>query len=538
MMDVKEAIVTTLVEERAIEYGEYVARKLVKLLVFIPTKDINRPDNRNSMMYRGSMLLELMQKENSDTLLAKARAFYEIVDNALFVLTNIITFAVETHDERIENLACRRTNIVLDKLFTPMTRAITAFYGELAKVGNADPLGDAFGVITLLYERVMEYISVIDEVPALEANCLRLVTPFSSFLPSWFTMCQIKIPYWIKSIVKAEPLEPIAPGKVFCNSAPADAKNLMDAIFAVFNKVIDWVDPEMSHMYVTNFTKLSLEFVECFTDALVDKAMEAEEPEQWMVAMCSLTKFETTVQIFWQDKIFSGICRSFGGEDGLLLYQCQSLKASAMSHLSTRKDDLSGYIGINMRGAALTFLEEAAEEADDPNLSKEELNRIFSEVVTNCVRSEMALIATNTDKVTAPVVLIQAAKGLHGSFSDFALTQSANFNSGDFKTRMLDALAAIEASLEAFNSYDHIPPEILFDLSHKSRALVHLVSQATPDIIESLDGKKGFELADSERVKLIAVLQQRATDKVALKYLKNSGNLPTNGAKSKSFLKR
>lgn len=525
MMDVREEIVNTLVEERAIEYGEYVARKLTKLLLYIPAS--GRADSRMSM------LLELEQKENSDSLLAKARAFYEILDNAFFVLTNMITFAVETHDERIQNLACRRTNIILEKLFTPMTRAITAFFGELAKVGNADPLGDAFGVITLLYERVMEYISVIDEIPALDVNCLRLVQPFNSFLPSWFTMCQIKVPHWIKSIVKAEPLEPIAPGKIFCNSAPADAKNLMDAIFAIFNKVIDWVDPEMTHMYVTNFSKLVLEFVECFSDALVEKAMESDVPEQWMVAMCSLTKFETTVQIFWQDKVFNGICRSFGDEEGLMLYQCQSLRASSMSHISTKKDDLSGFIGINMRGAALAFLEEAAEEADDPNISKEELNRIFSEVVTACVRNEMALIANNMDKVTAPTVLIQAARGLHGSFADFALAQSGTSHTGDFRTRMLDALAAIEASLKEFNNFDHIPPDILFDLSHKSRALVHLVSQATPDIIESLDGKKGIEISDAEKSRLIAVLQQRVNDKVALKYLKNSGNLPTNGTKSK-----
>lgn len=515
MMEVSERVVTLLVEERAIEYGDYVARKLRKLLAYIPANSAGDA--------RMSALIELEQLEDNSTLTVKARAFYEIIDSPLFVLTNIVQFAVDSKDKRIQNLAYLRANVILERLFDPLTRAMTSIFGEFARTSQSDPLGGAFGVITKLYERIMEFVSVIDDVEPLEANCLRMVEPFNNFLPAWFSMCLLKVPLWIRVTVEDDDLEAIAPGRIFCNSMPSHAKNILESLFAVFDKVIDWVDPDTTFMYVTNFAKLILNIVECFTEALTAKALDSDVPAEWMVALCSMTKFETTIQLFWQVKIFNGICQTFGEEDGLLVYQCQSIKASCLENISNRKDELTDFIGASMRGAALAFLEEATERADDPFGTKDQINAVFGEVVTDCVRKEMALIADNTDKVTAPLVLIRAAKGLHASFADFAVLQSGTIHPTDFKERMLEALAAIEASLADFSGFDMIPPEVLFDLSHKSRGVLNVVSQQTPDIIESLDGMRASDLAPAERDRLIAVLKQRVNDKVAIRYLKNHG---------------
>ena len=530
-----KADVLAIVSDEARAFGLYYARKLEKLLFFLPRRNtdssVTSTSSATSAMEdsRMSMLLELAKLGDTNTLLSKARAFLEIIDNGFFILQDALQFSIDSGDATVQEFACLRVRQCLDQILIPLRFAVSAFFGEIIQHHAPDPIGDAYAVVTKLYERVMELVAVVEQLPVLqERYCLELCRPFENYFPTWFALCAQKVPTWTRNIVRQEPLEPIAMGKVFCNEVPSSGRNLWLAVHEIFDTVIGWVDPEQSPLFVVNFAKLMASYCECLAEALAAKGENSRIPEEWVTCACTLSKLETTFLLIWQERMFdekNGLCAEFDTENSTVLADCQQVKHQSMETLKTISDAFAEFVGRMMCGGAHALFQDAVavakEESMTENIGNDAFNQPFASFLKAAIRRELKLIVDNCDSVTLPLLLRHAASGVHRAYEEYCVEQSANITSvPGIKQHLIACLGAIEEVLGELEGFDKLSPDTNFELNHKSRSLVNIVCNPTAEIIESLTGRKGHTLNQNEKRILLETLKNRK-DKSAAKFLKN-----------------
>eukprot|EP00658_Telonema_sp_P-2_P052572 TRINITY_DN4079_c0_g1_i5.p1 TRINITY_DN4079_c0_g1~~TRINITY_DN4079_c0_g1_i5.p1 ORF type:complete len:362 (+),score=69.87 TRINITY_DN4079_c0_g1_i5:151-1236(+) len=340
--------------------------------------------------------------------------------------------------------------------------------------------------------------------------------------------CGQKVPTWTRNIVRQEPLEPIANGRVYCNEVPSSGRNLWLAVHEIFDTVIGWVDPEQSPLFVVNFAKLLASFSESLAESLAAKGENSRIPEEWVTCACTLSKLETTFLLLWQEKMFdekNGLCAEFDTDDSTVLSDCQAVKRSSIETLKGISETFAEFIGRMMCGGAHQLFEDAIavakEESLTENIGNDAFNQPFGSFLKAAIKRELKLIVDNADSITLPLLLRHSAGGLHRAYEEYCVEQSANITAiPGIKQHLIACLGAIEESLGSLEDYDKLSPDTNFELNHKSRSLVHVVCRPTAEIIESLTGRKGHTLNQNEKRVLVETLKNRK-DKAATKFVKN-----------------
>ena len=480
-----------LVTRRTMDDVRTVTHKLLKLTKLIPS---SRP-----ALNRVSVLFELEQRDDRTLLVGKAKVLLDLSEQVLFVAKSAVEFALSSRHRGVLAIACRRCDILVTELLEPLRGAVTAVFAELAQSKQPDPLGDALGMIVLLYQAAVELAQVCDRVEELEHLCHPLIALFENYFPCWFSLCEAKVQSWIRNIVRNEPLRPMNPGKVLSNAAPGDARNLLEALYSVFSKVLGWSDPSLAPMYITSFVKLTGLFAETFVDQMMTKGRESTELEQWLACICSLSQFHVTVKQFYRQRLFTETILEYDNEDKMLQAQCQIVfKESVEALLVERIDEFSEFIGQGVSTWCLSVLSHG----------------VIIELEED-LEAELALVLKCTTPSEKKTVLRSVAVGFHAAFATHVLGMCEAPLCGDRRTDLCEILEVIERTLERISELEQVE---LFDYAHRSRSLLQIASLSSGQLIASAADPL---LKDSEKQRALSVLRCR-TDRDAVKFVRNA----------------
>jgi hypothetical protein len=478
-----------LVTKRSTEYVACIAAKVRKLARFIPSSNV--------LAARKSVLFELEQRDDKGLLVGKTKVLLDLADQVLFVAKTALEFAQQSRHKGVMAIACRRCDLLVSEILDPLRIAVTAVFSELAVAKQPDPLGDALGMMVLLYQSAFEVAQMCDAVPELQHLCQPLISMFDNYFPCWFSLCDAKVLVWIRNIVRQEPLVSMNPGKVLCNAAPGDARNLLEALYDVFAKVLAWSDLSSVPLYVISFVKLTALFTEVFVDQLVAKGKESIELEHWLVCISSLAQFLTIAKQFWQQKLLGEIIAEYDGEDRMTQAQCQIIfKESVEALLVDHIDRFAEFIG----GGLSTWFASVLSHGSFSTLAED-------------LDAELSLIRSSTSE--KKVVLRCAANGCFSAFSQYLLSMCDAPIVGERRGLPCQALDALESVLTKYTEVDRTE---LFDHAQRSRSLLQVAAQSSGQLISSVSDPK---INEGEKQRMLTVLRCRK-DRDAAKYIRNA----------------
>lgn len=262
--------------------------------------------NSNSSASRMSVLHELNNSPDKQTLVAKARVLVDITEQSLAPLMEALKFALQTGHAGVHALAAMRIDAALVDMMQPFEQCVhhlvTSMLGSSL---DPNPLSDECGMLMAFFGHTMDLVQTIGELPpacakTLDEHCDRFVKLLDPFFPSlWFHLCKAKQPSWVTMLVEHEPLEPVSPGKIFHNETPADAQHLLDALLLVFIKAFRWSNPVLGATNIICFAKEIASFIEGLCEATIVKATSSSQMSEVMVGLCTYSRLCEQLEEYW-----------------------------------------------------------------------------------------------------------------------------------------------------------------------------------------------------------------------------------------------
>lgn len=513
-----------VIQKRAQEDAETLTKKLRKLITLVhavkggggaaanaspkgsaaAAAAANRPQ---------SVLLELEQQSDKELLVGKSRVLYDLVDRGLSVATNALMFAKFAENDAVLGIAQVRVEVMIRSLTPIVQTAVIAVISELAQSIEPDPLGDTFGILTVLYERVMGCVDLLLEFAPLEHLAEPLAKIFDNYLPGWFSLCRDKVYSWIRSIVREEHLVPILPGKVFCNQAPSDTNNLLSSLAEVFTRCLQWAEFDMIPSHITSFNKLVQSVSDEFLTVMLAKGNTAHETSELCVCMSSFVKFQDLLQRFWTEDVFDAIVKEVEDETQMIVSQATIIMKETMARVTEVIDEFGGSLRGKMRKWATDKVFSQQGAADASQVDDE-----FCDFVHSQLSSELRVVCESLDeKLANSSVLPEVVTAFHIAFVEY-VTQMASLPLKDARERTAQrVLEAVDTAIEDVCGA-RVGSDLLFELSQKSRSRIQLGALSSADLVKNLKSTEG-KPPSREREHLLTVLHVRR-DAEALAYLK------------------
>lgn len=292
-----------MIASKTKEEMEHYVRKLHKMARLLT----HSSNPSAAVASRMSVLPELDACSDKQSLVAKARVLVDVTEQCLAPLMAALRFALQSQHAGVQALVATRIDAALIDMVYPLEQCVHHLVTSmLYSTTDPNPLSDECGMLMAFFGLTMNLVSTINELPpkcakTLDDHCDRFVRLLDPFFPSlWFHLCKSKQASWVAMLVEHEPLEPVAPGKVFHNQTPADAQNVLDALLLVFLKAFRWSNPSLGATNIICFGKVIASFVEDLCGAIVEKSCATHHMSDAMVGLCTYSRLCEMLEEYWE----------------------------------------------------------------------------------------------------------------------------------------------------------------------------------------------------------------------------------------------
>ncbi|RNF09037.1 hypothetical protein TraAM80_02434 [Trypanosoma rangeli] len=461
-------------------------------------------------------LPELERQKDGARLRGKSHYLLELMTQVTERSKRAFSFAKMSGSPSIMAIAICRLKSLTEAICVPLRNVVTRILACLVRTPEPDPLGETLGLLVSTYGSVMSLVDILDNEPGTASICRDLAGCFTDFISFWFPLCEGHISTWMTSIVTSETLKPLVPNAVHFNHSPGLLQDLLQALLAVFVRMLAWTDPCQHEMYAIHFFTLLQAMGEAFVDAMVARGRTTPKLDEWLVCLSNLQRYQRMLQEFGERDVMQQLIPLLGDPERVIEHQRRVIAEQTRASTMETGEEFERHIIHTLERSVLSFLSDLI---GAEMLGKFPVPPSVMKQAADCLESylgqQLSTAKNNLDEGLFTKFINEiAARAYYGAFHSLLLREGKRQLSESQVALLLNLLQTLYEVMESVGG-DRLQGESLDLWQRNGRILTALLGQSSKVLAHMV---KMGELDRVERVQVELLLRSRR-DSGAKQYL-------------------
>ncbi|RNF07701.1 uncharacterized protein Tco025E_07315 [Trypanosoma conorhini] len=452
-------------------------------------------------------LPELERQGDGARLTGKAHYLFELITQVTERGKRAFSFAKMSGSPAVMAITICRLESITQAICVPLRNVVTRILACLVRTPEPDPLGDTLGLLVSTYGSVMSLVHALDKEPGTCSMCRDLAACFADFVSFWFPLCEGHVSAWMASIVTGETLEPLVPNAVHFNHSPGLLQDLLQALLAVFVRILSWTDPRQHEMYVIHFFTLLQTMGEAFVDAVVAKGRTASRLEEWLVCLSNLQRYQKVLREFGEKDVTQQLIHLLGDTERVVEHQRRMIAEQTRASTMETGEEFERHIGHALERSVLSFLSDLT---DAETLGKFPVIPSVMKHAADCLDSylgqQLRTVKNNLEEGLFTEFLNEiAVRSYYGAFHSLLLREGTRPLSESQVAFLLNLLQTINHVMESVGG-ERLWADSLTSLQRNEGILTALLGQSSQALAQMA---RMEELDSVERAQVELLLRSR-----------------------------